>query len=185
MSRSPKPGQRTRRGRGPRKQRQATSGSAGAVKPRLPPSQRTKQRRTRGPGSALGAHPARERAQRLEMAVKEEEGLRKASLAVLLVSGRPAYETGAGGASLGCHLWRSIPDGRSWGWRNSVAGSTEQRREPGRASGQPQERSLRWPPPRGWAEPELLPSRAWAGRGGEDDWHSWLPPGSPRSRRKR
>lgn len=30
-----------------------------------------------------------------------------------------------------------------------MAGSMEQRKEPGRASGQPQERSLRWRPPRG------------------------------------
>lgn len=35
------------------------------------------------------------------------------------------------------------------GLENSVAGSMKQRSVPGRASGQPQERSLRWPPPRG------------------------------------
>lgn len=118
------------------------------------------------------------------MAVKEEAGLREASLSVLLVSGRPAYETGAGGASLGCHLWRSIPDGRLRGKRNSVAGSTEQRREPRRASGQPQERSLRWPPPRGRVGGARVASVAGLGGAVETTGTHGCRPGAPRDGEK-
>lgn len=37
----------------------------------------------------------------------------------------------------------------AFGAGKTVAGATEQRRGPRRAWAQPQERSLRWPPPRG------------------------------------
>lgn len=182
MSRSPRPGQRTRREQG-----QATSGRAGAFKPGLPPSRRTKQRRTRGPGSALGARPrsAWERAQRLEMAVKTEEGLREASFSVLLVLGHPACETGAGGASLGCHFSRSIHDGRLRGWKISV----------GRFHGTKEGAAAGF-----GTAPGALPKMAAAaareggrspccfrrgpGRGDGDHGYPWLP-GSPTRRRKR
>lgn len=110
LSRSPKPGQRTRRGRGPRKQRQGLPAARVPSSPDSRPlrGQSSAGRAVPAPPSARTRHPARERAQRLEMAVKEKEGPREPSFSVLLVSGRPAYESGAAGASLGCHIWRSI-----------------------------------------------------------------------------
>lgn len=171
MSRSPKLGQRTRREQGPRKQRQETSGSAGAVKPGLPPSRRTKRRATRDPGSALGARPAPSTGTRttVEMAVKAEEGLRGASFSVLFDSGHPACETRAGGASLGCHLSRSIHDGQFHETKKCATAGF------GTAAGTLPKMAAA---ARGWGGRSPRCFRPGPGRGDGEDWYSWLPPRS-------
>lgn len=187
MSRSPKLGQRTRLERGPRKQRQATSGTAGADKPGLPPSRRTKRRATRGPGSALGARPAPSTGARttVEMAVKAEAGLREASFSVPLDSGHPACETGAGGASLGCHLSRSIHDGRLRGWKTVWPVPWNK----GVCHGGLRDSSRTLPKmaaaARGWGGRNSRCFRRGPGRGDGEDWYPWLLPRNPTRRRKR
>lgn len=176
LSRSPKLGQRTRRERGPRKQRQATSGSAGAVKPGLPPSREDKAARNARPRLRPRRAPGTGTRTTVEMAVKAEEGLRGASFSVLFDSGHPACETGAGGASLGCHLSRSIHDGRFQGTKKcATAGfGTAAETLPKMAAAV-----------RGWGGRSPRCFRPGPGRGNGEDWYPWLPPRSPTRPRKR
>lgn len=101
-----------------------------------------------------------------------------------LCSGHPGCETGAGRAFLGRHLSRSIRDSRLRGWESSVAGPAEQRRVPRRASGQPEERSLRWRPPRRRVGGARVASVAGLGGAVEATGTHGCRPGAPRDGEK-
>lgn len=160
----------------------------------LPPSRRTKQRGTRGPGSApaLGARPAPAPSpagpggahDSWKWRLGRRRGCGERASPCSLCSGHPGCETGAGRAFLGRHLSRSIRDSQLRGWESSVAGPAEQRRVPRRASGQPEERSLRWRPPRRRVGGARVASVAGLGGAVEATGTHGCRPGAPRDGEK-